>query len=349
MKKIKLNKRDIVALMVIAIIVIAAFLYVSYKQLQYYMYAREMENLYTKNENPVFCIDKIVTYSSANAIDNSEGQTMQDLNICQYTDMAIYIDNMVDINSLVKESDGMGVSTEESNDEASRKIKEHTIKELYIDNIKIEGTSARGEKTLNYKSILRFAKFRDVEADSNVEATEQNDNSSEKDTTNTAAEEVDLLDNNSSENNSSENNEETENKKKETVFEEQPERIDFEIVSNNVENEMNDYTKPTFYADCSNPITLSYLNRNIVSGYAVSAGDTQIKFDGSILQNVGINLADIACKVSFDIHMKNNLDQSFSCSVGIDIPLSNENKTIYSGYMYGMQNELQDQYKFFKN
>ena len=349
MKKIKLNKRDIVALMVIAIIVIAAFLYVSYKQLQYYMYAREMENLYTKNENPVFCIDKIVTYSSANAIDNSEGQTMQDLNICQYTDMAIYIDNMVDINSLVKESDAMGVSTEESNDEASRKIKEHTIKELYIDNIKIEGTSARGEKTLNYKSILRFAKFRDVEADSNVEATEQNDNSSEKDTTNTAAEEVDLLDNNSSENNSSENNEETENKKKETVFEEQPERIDFEIVSNNVENEMNDYTKPTFYADCSNPITLSYLNRNIVSGYAVSAGDTQIKFDGSILQNVGINLADIACKVSFDIHMKNNLDQSFSCSVGIDIPLSNENKTIYSGYMYGMQNELQDQYKFFKN
>lgn len=357
MKKIKLNKRDIVALVVIAIIVIGAFLYVSYKQLQYYMYAREMENLYTKNENPVFCIDKIVTYSSANAIDNSEGQTMQDLNICQYTDMAIYIDNMVDINNLVKESDAMGVSTEESNDEASRKIKEHTIKELYIDNIKIEGTSARGEKTLNYKSILRFAKFRDVEANNNTETTEQNNSNSNEDTTNTTtSEEVNLLEdnsseNNDSENNSSDNNEETDNKEKkeEIVFEEQPDRIDFEIVSNNVENEMNDYAKPTFYADCSNPITLSYLNRNIVTGYAVSAGDTQVKFDGSILQNVGVNLADIACKVSFDIHMKNNLDQSFSCSVGIDIPLSNENKTIYSGYMYGMENELQDQYKFFKN
>lgn len=294
MKKIKLNKRDVLALVIIAIIVIASFLYVSYKQLQYYVFAREMENLYTKNENPVFCIDKIVTYSSANAIDNSEGQTLQDLNICQFTDMAIYIDNMVDINNLVKESDAMGVSTEETNDEASRKIKEHTIKELYIDNIKVEGTSARGEKSLTYKSPLRFGKF--------------------------SYEDID-----------------------------QPKRIDFEIVSNNVENEMNDYSKPTFYSDCSNPITLNYMNKNIVTGYSVSANDAQIKFDGSILQSVGINLADIACKISFDIHMKNNIDQNFACSVGLDIPLSNENKNIYSGYMYGMENELQDKYKFFKN
>lgn len=340
MKKIKLNKRDILALVIIAIIVIASFLYVSYKQLQYYMFAKEMENLYTKNENPVFCIDKIVTYSSANAIDNSEGQTLQDLNICQFTDMAIYLDNMVDIEALVKESDAMGVSTEETNDEASRKIKEHTIKELYIDNIKVEGTSARGEKTLTYKSPLRFGKFRDVEVES-TNTDEATDNSQS-----TQNEEINMLDNNGE----SGNNQEIEKEKKqEQTYEQQPERIDFEIVSNNVENEMRDYTKPTFYADCSNPITLNYMNRNIVTGYAVSTNDAQIKFDGSILQSVGINLADIACKVSFDIHMKNNLDQNFACSVGLDIPLSNENKTIYSGYMYGMQNELQDKYKFFKN
>ena len=346
MKKIKLNKRDIVALVIITILVIASFIYVSYKQLQYYMYAIEMENLYTKNENPVFCIDKIVMYSSANAIDNSEGQTLQDLNICQFTDMAIFIDNMVDIKSLVKESDAMGVSTEETDDEASRKIKEHTIKELYIDNIKIEGTSARGIKTLNYKSPLRFGKFRTIEVQKK-DNNEQNDNSTTNTTNNTNTtnenENTELI------NQSTKENENNDKKDEEEEFKTQPERIDFEIVSNNVENEMNDYTKPTFYADCSNPITLNYMNRNIVTGYAVSTNDAQIKFDGSILQSVGINLADIACKISFDIHMKNNLDQNFACSVGLDIPLSNENKTIYSGYMYGMQNELQDQYKFFKN
>ncbi|MBR3162593.1 MAG: hypothetical protein IKF17_00625 [Clostridia bacterium] len=337
MKKIKLNKRDVVALVIIAIIVISSFIYVSYKQLQYYMFANEMENLYTKNENPIFCIDKIVMYSSANAIDNSEGQTMQDLNICQFTDLAIYIDNMVDINALVKESDAMGVSTEETNDEASRKIKEHTIKELYIDNIKIENSSARGIKTLTYKSPLRFGKFKT--------ADEESKNNNEE----VSAEKETLSGEKTPENNEENKQVDEQKNNQGLVFEEQPERIDFEIISNNVDNERNDYTKPTFYADCSNPITLNYMNRDIVTGYSVSAEDTQIKFDGSILQSVGINLADISCSLSFDIHMKNNLDQNFACSVGIDIPLSNENKTIYSGYMYGMQNELQNQYKFFKN
>ena len=328
MKKIKLNKRDVVALVVLAFIVITAFIYVSYKQIEYYKFAKEMENLYTKNETPVFCIDKIVMYSSANAIDNSEGQTLQDLNICQFTDMAIYIDNMVDIKALVKESDAMGVSTEDTNDEASRKIKEHTIKELYIDNIKIDGASNRGEKILSYKSILSFGKFKNNKQSDSLNEEKDDD----------------------TENSENSDNEESENKQKidETEQEEQKERIDFEIVSTNVDNERSDYTNPTFYADCSNPITLNYMNKNIVTGYAVSAQDTQIKFDGSILQSVGVNLADIACTITFDIHMKNNLDQEFTCSVGVDIPLSSESKTIYNGYMYGMQNELQEKYKFFK-
>ena len=313
MKKIKLNKRDVVALILLTIIVIGSFAYVLYRQIQYYFFATDMENLYSKNENPVFCIEKIVMFSSANAIDNSEGQTLQDLNICQFTDIAIYIDNMADINTLVKESDAMGVSIEETNDEASRKIKEHTIKELYIDNIKIEGTSARGIKTLTYKSPLRYGKFK------TSEETDQN------------------------------NDEEKKDNNQNIVSEEQPNRIDFEIISNNVDNERSDYTKPTFYADCSNPLTLSYMNKDIVKGYAVSAEDTQIKFDGSILQSVGINLADIACSISFDIHLKNNLDQNFACSIGLDIPLSSENKNIYSGYMYIKQDELQNQYRFFKN
>ena len=346
MKKIKLNKRDIVVLIILAFIVITAFIYVSYKQIEYYKFAKEMENLYTKNETPVFSIDKIVMYSSANAIDKSEGQTLQDLNVCQYTDMAIYIDNMVDINELVKESDAMGVSTENTDDEASRKIKEHTIKELYIDNIRLNEASNRGEKTLSYKSILSFAKFRNA-TPSDSENEEKND-----DTENSNNEENKEKNDDTENSNNEENKENKDDQKNDEIEtedqEKQQERIDFEIISTNVDNERSDYTKPTFYADCSNPITLNYMNKNIVTGYAVSAQDTQIKFDGSILQSVGVNLADIACTINFDIHMKNNLNQEFICSVDIDIPLSNENKTIYNGYMYGMQNELQEKYKFFK-
>ena len=101
MKKIKLNKRDIIALFILACIVVGAFIYVLNKSIQENKFGTQMERLFSKNENPVFCLDKIVLYSGANAIDNSEGKTLQDLNICQFTDIAIYIDNMVDIKSLL--------------------------------------------------------------------------------------------------------------------------------------------------------------------------------------------------------------------------------------------------------
>lgn len=322
MKKVKLNKRDIVALFILACIVVGAFIYVLNKSIQENKFAIQMEKLYVKNENPIFSLDKIVLYSSANAIDNSEGKTLQDLNVYQFTDMAIYIDNLVDINGLIKESDAMNVSTVTTDDEASKKIKEHTIKELYIDNIKINASSNRGKKTLSYKSPQSFGK-----STTTVPKVENN-----------------------AEQGTQEQNSESANKSQEVLnVQEQPERIDFEVISTNVDNERSDYTKPTFYADCSNPITLNYMNKDIVTDYAVSTQNTQIKFDGSILQSLGVSLEDLACTVNFDIHMKNNLDQKFTCGVGIDIPLKNENRSIYGGYMYGMQNELQNKYKFFKN
>lgn len=294
MKKIKLNKGASIALTIVACVVISAFGYMVYQRIQTIDFATQMEKLFSKNQDAIFSIDKIVTYSSANAIDDSEGKTMQDLNICQYTDIAIYIDSMANIKELVKESAAMGVSMVETNDEAATKVKEHTIKELYIDNIKINAASSKGKKTLSYKNPYKTAEFGTIN------------------------------------------------------YEEQQDRINFNVISTNVDNEKSDYTNPTFYADCSNPITLSYMNRNIVMGYAVSEGNSQIKFDGNLLQTVGVDLDDIACTVNFDIHLKNNLDQKFSCSVSVNIPLKNENKSIYSGYIYELEDNLQNKYKFFK-
>ena len=60
-----------------------------------------------------------------------------------------------------------------------------------------------------------------------------------------------------------------------------PERIDFEIIYNNQENAENDYTVPTFYTDCSNPITLGYINQNIISKFKVSEQQNVLSFDGN--------------------------------------------------------------------
>ena len=46
-------------------------------------------------------------------------------------------------------------------------------------------------------------------------------------------------------------------------------RIDFKIVSTNKENESNNYDEPTFFTDCSNPINLGYLNKDLLTKYAV--------------------------------------------------------------------------------
>ena len=46
--------------------------------------------------------------------------------------------------------------------------------------------------------------------------------------------------------------------------------VNFNIINTNSENENTDYSNPTFYTDCSNPISLGYLNKDIVTNYAVS-------------------------------------------------------------------------------
>ena len=77
-----------------------------------------------------------IFYVRHNAIDNSSDQSLQDVSICQYSDLSIYIDN-----------------SESSTDLTD----ENTVKELYIDNIVITSQSDIGTKILNYKNPLNFS------------------------------------------------------------------------------------------------------------------------------------------------------------------------------------------------
>ena len=176
-------------------------------------FANQMVEISEANEKSVFNVQKVLLYSSANAIDNSESQALQNMSICQYTDISIYIDNMAN---------------------ASELTDENTIKQLYIDNINITSNSDKGAKLLNYKNPLNFGKY----------------------------EEIELPQNN---------------------------RIDFNIVNTNVENENYDYSKPTFYTDCSNPISLGYMNKDILTDYSVSEGTTSVSYNGKVLQEAGIS------------------------------------------------------------
>ena len=235
-------------------------------------FANEMIEIADENENAIFTVQKILLYSNANAIDNSEDQSLKDMSICQYSDISIYIDNTNSISELTDEN---------------------TIKQLYIDNIVATSNSDIGTKILNYKNPLDFGKFKMFESPKNN-------------------------------------------------------RIDFNIINTNSENENNDYSNPTFYTDCSNPISLGYLNKDIINNYSVTQDSNTVTFNGKVLKEANINIEDINYTLTFKIHIVNNLNQKFVYNMKLDVNLDDANGGIYNGYTYKGKNTSGNEYKFFK-
>lgn len=277
MKKSKLKIQNPKLIFVILLIALFAvfllyYVFIFSKNFARNQFANEMINISDENENSFFSIQKLLLYSSANAIDSSENQSLKNMSIYQYTDLSIYIDNLETVSDLTDEN---------------------TVKELYIDNIVITSNADRGIKLLNYKNPLDFGKFKMLQAP--------------------------------------ENN-----------------RIDFTIVNTNSENENHDYSKPTFYTDCSNPITLGFMNKDILTNYSVSADSSTVSFNGKVLQEANIPIEDINYTLNFSIHIVNNLNQKFVYNMKLDVDLNDDNGGIYNGYVYKGKSTSGSQYRFFK-
>ena len=273
MKKFKFKIKN-VKLAFVILIVLAIILLILYYNFVFATafarnnFANQMVAIAEENESPIFSIQKILLYNSANAVDNSDNQSLSDMAISQYTDISIYIDNSQTVSDLTDEN---------------------TVKELYIDNISMTTKSETGTKILNYKNPLNFGKYQDITSTDNG-------------------------------------------------------RIDFNIVNTNDENQNNNYDEPTFYTDCSNPISLGYLNKDLLTNYSVSSNSNTISFNGKALQEAGVNLDDINYTLNFTIHIVNNLNQKFAYNMKLNVDLDG----IYDGYTYIGKNTSGTEYQFFK-
>lgn len=107
-----------------------------------------------------------------------------------------------------------------------------------------------------------------------------------------------------------------------------------------------DYSSPTLYNNCANPITLTYVNSNLKDNYTLTENVSNISYDGSLLKKCNITLNSIACQLSFVITIVNNLDETFTCPVTLPIPLSTENSTVYDGSII-FKSDVN--YRFIKN
>lgn len=273
-KKIKIKHTKLVFTVLIILLLLCVF---AYSFLFYGIYSK---NEYVKtsldiarqNQVSVFKINKIMLYSSGTAIDKSSNNSLQKLDVGQYTDIAIYIDNTSSISELTTQN---------------------TVKDLWIDNINIESNSDIGDKILNYKNVNNFGKFEKLDKPSD--------------------------------------------------------RIDFNVVSSNRDNEIADYSKPTFYTDCSNPISLGYSNLGLVKNYSIHDDVNSVTFNGKILKEANFDISALDFNLRFDIHIKNYDDDSFIYHANIQVKINNDEKDILNGYSYEVRNNTDGaEYVFFK-
>ena len=346
-RKIKIKDKYIkpIFLLFFIIIIVLLFAYgnIINKNVKRKKFANENMKLYEENKDQVFKVEKILICSSANAVDFSEKQNLQDMSIYQYTDIAVYINN---------------------GDELTNK---NTVKKLYIDNVSLEGTSDIGKKSLNYKNILKFGLKKDNKTKSNagensttsgqdvfaglLSNTSSSNNAIDVGSINTNEEDdmISLTNNTSSENAINDTSKQEENSSvssedgEESQAEQKDEKIDFNIVYTNEENEKANYDDPTFYTDCSNPITLEYLNNDIVTHYKMDENKS-VSFDGSILKEVGVGTESLNCKVKFKINIINNNDEKYSCWINFSIPLDD----IYEGTTMKAKTTNSQKYVFFR-
>lgn len=124
-------------------------------------------------------------------------------------------------------------------------------------------------------------------------------------------------------------------------------KLEYKIVYTNKENEESNYANPVFFTDCSNPITLGFINKDIVNNYKVTKENGIVSFDGRMLNNLNIDMEDLSPRISFTIHLKNNQDEKFKCDMSVDLEMENEERSVKSGYIIEIS-ENNDQYKFFK-
>ncbi len=119
--------------------------------------------------------------------------------------------------------------------------------------------------------------------------------------------------------------------------------LEFTIL--NDENKHNDIQSntPVFFTDCSNPITLKYVNSSVKENYAITSHEP-IFFDGHLLQIANISLENLETTISFTIHIESNNHKNYFCHVSLPISLKNETSSIYDGNIL-MEKKLEN-YKF---
>lgn len=94
-----------------------------------------------------------------------------------------------------------------------------------------------------------------------------------------------------------------------------------------------DLSSPILYNNYANPITLTYINSNIVTDYTFTDTSSSITYNGTLLNKCNIDISKIYSSFSFDIYIENNLGEKYKTTISIDnTSTSNISELLSTGY-----------------
>lgn len=123
------------------------------------------------------------------------------------------------------------------------------------------------------------------------------------------------------------------------------EKLEFTVLNDeNANNEIHTNT-PVFFTDCSNPITLKYVNKHIKKDFIVNSNEP-IFFNGKLLEIADVDLNQLEAKINFTINIQSNDDKNYFYHLSLPICLENDKNSIFEGNILS-ENEYKD-CKFYK-
>ena len=107
------------------------------------------------------------------------------------------------------------------------------------------------------------------------------------------------------------------------------ESLKYNVINSDNKENTQEYDIPIYFQDCSNPITIRYINY-LSNNYKVP-NDKTLKYNGSLIKNLGLKIDDLNKNISFDLKITTRDEEERIQKIDIEIPYENKNKSILDG------------------
>lgn len=105
--------------------------------------------------------------------------------------------------------------------------------------------------------------------------------------------------------------------------------LEYNVINDeNIENKQN-YNIPVFFQDCSNPITIRFVNY-LKDNYKVPS-DRTLEYNGNLITEIGLDIEDLDKNLSFDLEITTRDGEKKIQKVDIEIPFENKENSILDG------------------